>query len=177
MIHKWWACTNNNNGLISIIILQCRWVYDYTFFRIQLGAVGLKLKLLAVPKGLWEDKLLNMTCKTHLLIFLIKHSELYYIIFYFTLLLLLRGYEIPGVTFAWAQFSRKIQVGNCRSEISKMGRELQKWAEPPKWGGVYSRKDFHHWLWLQPIVIDLLFKIKFYKLKIVSSWSNIKYAV
>ncbi len=24
---------------------------------------------------------------------------------------------------------------NCRPEISKMGRELQKWAEPPKWGG------------------------------------------
>ncbi len=50
---------------------------------------------------------------------------------------------------------------NCRPEISKMGRELQKWAEPPKLGRVYSRKDFHHWLWLQPIVIDLHFKIKF----------------
>ncbi len=62
---------------------------------------------------------------------------------------------------------------NCRSEISKMGRELQKWAEPPKWGGVSSRKDFHHWLWLQPIVIDLHFKITLYKLKIVSSLSKI----
>ncbi len=58
---------------------------------------------------------------------------------------------------------------NCRPEISKMGRELQKWAEPPKWCGVSSRKDFHHWLWLQPIVIDLHFKIKLYKLNIVSS--------
>ncbi len=58
-----------------------------------------------------------------------------------------------------------------------MGRELQKWAEPPKWGGVSSRKDFHHWLWLQPIVIDLHFKIKLYKLNIVSSLSKIKYAI
>ncbi len=41
-----------------------------------------------------------------------------------------------------------------------MGRELQKWAEPPKWGGVSSRKEFHHWLWLQPIVIDLTFQNK-----------------
>ena len=69
---------------------------------------------------------------------------------------------------------------NCRPEISKMGRELQNWAEPPKWGGVSSRKDFHHWLWLQPIVIDLHFKIKFYKLNIVSSsfyFHKIKYAI
>ncbi len=58
-----------------------------------------------------------------------------------------------------------------------MGRELQKWAEPPKWGGVSSRKDFHHWLWLQPIVIDLHFKITLYKLNIVSSLSKIKYAI
>ncbi len=58
-----------------------------------------------------------------------------------------------------------------------MGRELQKWAEPPKWSGVSSRKDFHHWLWLQPIVIDLHFKITLYKLNIVSSLSKIKYAI
>ncbi len=58
---------------------------------------------------------------------------------------------------------------NCRPEISKMGRELQNCAEPPKWGGVSSRKAFHHWLWLQPIVIDLHFKIKLYKLNIASS--------
>ncbi len=58
---------------------------------------------------------------------------------------------------------------NCRPEISKMGRELKNWADPPKWGGVSSRKDSHHWLWLQPIVIDLHFKIKLYKLNIVSS--------
>ncbi len=49
---------------------------------------------------------------------------------------------------------------NCRPEISKMGRELQKWAEPPKWGGSL-RANFHDWLWLQPIVIDLHFKINF----------------
>ncbi len=66
---------------------------------------------------------------------------------------------------------------NCRPEISKMRRELQKWAEPPKWGWVYSRKDFHYWLWLQPIVIDLHFKITLYKLKIVSSLSKIKYDI
>ncbi len=53
-----------------------------------------------------------------------------------------------------------------------MGREIQKWAEPPKWGGVSSRKDFHHWLWLQPIVIDLHFKITLYKLNIVFSLSK-----
>ncbi len=60
-----------------------------------------------------------------------------------------------------------------------MGLELQKWAEPPKWGGVSSRKDFHHWLWLQPIVIDLHFKKQqtLYKLNIVSSLSKIKYAI
>ncbi len=88
---------------------------------------------------------------------------------------------------------------NCRPEISKMGRELQKWAEPPKWGvnsksgqnlqngawtpkvgrtskwgGVSSHKDFHHWLWVQPIVIDLHFKITLYILNIVSSLSKIK---
>lgn len=85
-------------------MLMSIWLH---FFRIQLGAIGLKLTLLAVPKGLWEDKFLNMTCKTHLLI---KDSECYYIIFYFTLLLLLRRYEIPEVTFAWAHFIRKIQV-------------------------------------------------------------------
>lgn len=78
--------------------------YMITLFRIQVGAAGLMLKLLAIPKGLWEDTFLNMACKTHLLI---KHSEFYYIIFYFTLLLLLRRYEIPEVTFACARFSRK----------------------------------------------------------------------
>ncbi len=54
-----------------------------------------------------------------------------------------------------------------------MGRELQNWAELPKWGGVSSRKDFHHRLWLQPIVLDLHFKIPLYKLNIVSSLSKI----
>ncbi len=58
-----------------------------------------------------------------------------------------------------------------------MGREFQKWAEPPKWDGVSSCKDFQDWLWLQPIVIDLHFKITLYKLNIVSSLSKIKYAV
>ncbi len=65
----------------------------------------------------------------------------------------------------------------CSYTYLEMGRELQKWAEPPKWGGVSSRKDFHHWLWLQPIVIDLHFKITLYKLNIVSSLSKIKYAI
>ncbi len=57
-----------------------------------------------------------------------------------------------------------------------MGRELQKWAEPPKWGEVSSHKNFHHWLWLQPIVIDLHFKMKLFKISMVSSCSKIKYA-
>ncbi len=57
-------------------------------------------------------------------------------------------------------------------EISKMGRELQKWAAPPKWGGVSSSKDFHHWLWLQPIVIDLHFKITLYKLNKILVYLN-----
>ncbi len=65
----------------------------------------------------------------------------------------------------------------CKPEISKMGRELQMWAEPPKWGGVSSRNDFYHWLWLQPIVIDLYFKIALYILNIVSSLSKTKYVV
>ncbi len=54
---------------------------------------------------------------------------------------------------------------NCRPEISNRGRELHNWAEPPKWGGVSLRKDFHHWLWHQPNVIDLHFKITLCKKK------------
>ncbi len=58
-----------------------------------------------------------------------------------------------------------------------MRRELQKWAEPTKWGGVSLRKVFHHWLWLQPVVIYLHFKITLYIFNIVSSLSKIKYAI
>ncbi len=48
---------------------------------------------------------------------------------------------------------------------SKSGQNLQN--------GVGSLR-FHHWLWLQPIVIDLHFKITLYKLNIVSSLFKIK---
>ncbi len=51
---------------------------------------------------------------------------------------------------------------------SKSGQNLQN--------GVGSLR-FHHWLWLQPIVIDLHFKITLYKLNIVSSLFKIKYAI
>lgn len=74
-----------------------------------------------------------------------------------------------------AQYGRSIQVGITADRRSpKRAVNSKNWAEPPRWGRVSFRKDFHHWLWLQPIVTDLHFKIKLYKLNIVSRSSKIK---
>ncbi len=56
---------------------------------------------------------------------------------YFTL-----WYEMIQASVRWHLCACNPSSYNCRPEISKMGRKLQKWAEPPKWGRVSSRKDF-----------------------------------